>query len=106
MRSRVASAGCSPGASCRFHAFSIACSTSCRTDADMPNTATRKLLSSLDGSRARELCIDMLASAGITVGGSQPWDVQIHDERIWQRILRDGTLGGGESYVDGWWDSA
>ena len=72
----------------------------------MENTATRKLISSLQGGRAREVCIDMLARAGITVGGSQPWDVQIHDERVWARVLRDGTLGGGEAYMDGWWDSA
>ena len=72
----------------------------------MENTATKKLLSSLQGNRAREVCIDMLARAGITVGGSQPWDVQIHDERVWARVLRDGTLGGGEAYMDGWWDSA
>jgi cyclopropane-fatty-acyl-phospholipid synthase len=71
----------------------------------MEHTATRKLFSSLDASRARDLCIDMLAAAGVTVGGSEPWDVQIHDERVWTRILRDGTLGAGEAYVDGWWDS-
>lgn len=68
-------------------------------------TATSKLLSSFDSRRARDACVDMLASAGITVGGSQPWDVAIHDERVWARVLRDGTLGGGEAYVDGWWDS-
>ena len=21
-----------------------------------------------------------------------------------QRVLRDGTLGVGEAYIDGWWD--
>jgi cyclopropane-fatty-acyl-phospholipid synthase len=69
------------------------------------STATQKLLSSFDPKRARDACIEMLASAGITVGGPEPWDVTIHDERIWTRVLRDGTLGGGEAYVDGWWDS-
>ena len=48
---------------------------------------------------------DLLAAAGITVDGSEPWDVTIHDERVWSRVLRDGTLGAGEAYVDGWWDS-
>ena len=69
------------------------------------STATQKLLSSFDPKRARDACIEMLASAGITVGGPEPWDVTINDERIWTRVLRDGTLGGGEAYVDGWWDS-
>jgi cyclopropane-fatty-acyl-phospholipid synthase len=68
-------------------------------------TATSKLLSSFDPKRARELCMDMLAAGGVTVGGSEPADVTIHDERVWSRVLRDGTLGAGEAYVEGWWDS-
>jgi cyclopropane-fatty-acyl-phospholipid synthase len=72
----------------------------------MQTTATTKLLSSLDSRRARDLCVEMLGEAGVTVGGTAPGDVTIHDERVWARILRDGTLGAGEAYVDGWWDSA
>ena len=68
-------------------------------------TATQKLLSSLDPRRAQELCRDLLASAGVTVNGDKPWDVQVHDERVWSRILRDGTLGAGEAYMEGWWDA-
>ncbi len=71
----------------------------------MQNTATSKLVSSFEPKRARNACIEMLASAGITVGGPAPWDVTINDERVWARILRDGTLGAGEAYVEGWWDS-
>jgi len=71
----------------------------------MQTTATSKLLSSFEPKRARDVCIEMLASAGITVGGPEPWDVTVHDERLWSRLLRDGTLGGGEAYVEGWWDS-
>ena len=67
-------------------------------------SATQKLLSTLAPGRSADAFRDLLASAGITVGGSQPWDLQIHDERIWSRVLRDGTLGAGESYEDGWWD--
>jgi len=36
----------------------------------------------------------------------RPWDLQIHDGRFYRRVLADGTLGLGESYVDGWWDCA
>lgn len=68
-------------------------------------TATRKLLSSLDSTRARQVCCELLASAGIGVDGQDAWDVTIHDERVWARLLRDGTLGAGEAYVGGWWDS-
>ncbi|HTR55087.1 MAG TPA: cyclopropane fatty acyl phospholipid synthase [Kofleriaceae bacterium] len=73
----------------------------------MPNTATAtaKLFSSFVPRRARDVCTELLAAAGITVDGANPWDVTVHDERVWSRILRDGTLGAGEAYVDGWWDS-
>jgi cyclopropane-fatty-acyl-phospholipid synthase len=36
----------------------------------------------------------------------RPWDLQIHDERFYRRVLAGGTLGLGESYMDGWWDCA
>ena len=71
----------------------------------MVATATRKLLSSLDPRRAQDLFVDLLAKADIHLGGSRPWDLQVHDDRLWSRLLRDGTLGAGESYVDGWWDT-
>jgi cyclopropane-fatty-acyl-phospholipid synthase len=66
----------------------------------------KKVFSSLDTRRARDLCGDLLAHADIHLDGDRPWDIQIHDDRLWTRILRDGSLGFGESFVDGWWDSA
>ena len=44
------------------------------------------------------------AAADIDVGGDRPWDVQVHDERTFARVLTTGTLGLGEAYMDGWWD--
>jgi cyclopropane-fatty-acyl-phospholipid synthase len=67
-------------------------------------SATQKLIQSLDPRRAGELCRELLAGADVIVGGDRPWDVQVHDERLWGRLLRDGTLGAGEAYVEGWWD--
>jgi cyclopropane-fatty-acyl-phospholipid synthase len=64
----------------------------------------RKLLSALDDRRAAELCREILAKADIVAGGNRPWDIQVHDERLWVRLLRDGHLGLGEAYVDGYWD--
>jgi len=48
---------------------------------------------------------DILAPAGIAINGNQPWDIQVHNEAFYRRVLRDGSLGLGESYMDGWWDS-
>jgi cyclopropane-fatty-acyl-phospholipid synthase len=55
-------------------------------------------------SRARALVGDVLERAGVELDGARPWDPQVHDERVFARILRHGTLGVGESYMDGWWD--
>lgn len=45
-----------------------------------------------------------LATAGITLDGPAPWDPQIRHTRALSRVLRLGTLGAGESYVDGDWE--
>lgn len=46
----------------------------------------------------------LLETAHIQVDGDQPWDIQVRDQRFYDRILRDGSLGLGESYMGGWWD--
>lgn len=55
---------------------------------------------------AKRFVLNQLDRAGLVVGGSAPWDPAVHDERLWARLLRDGTLGLGESYMDGWWNAA
>ena len=47
---------------------------------------------------------ELFELAGITVNGSHPWDIQVHDPRLYDRVLQRATLGLGEAYVDGWWD--
>jgi cyclopropane-fatty-acyl-phospholipid synthase len=55
-------------------------------------------------SRYERLARRALAPSGIEPNGTQPWDPQIHDPRFYARALREGSLGLGDSYVDGWWD--
>ena len=69
-------------------------------------TTAQKLLSTLDPRRAQDYFREILTSAGVTINGGNPWDIQVHDERLWARVLRDGTLGAGEAYEEGWWDVA
>ena len=52
----------------------------------------------------KTLVEQLLSEAGITVNGDRPFDLQVHDDRFYGRFLGDGTLGLGESYMDGWWD--
>lgn len=49
---------------------------------------------------------DILSPAGIIINGSQPWDIQIRNDKFYQRVLSDGSLGLGEAYMDGWWECA
>jgi len=46
----------------------------------------------------------LLLETGIGINGPEPWDIRVHDERFYARILKDASLGLGESYMEGWWD--
>ena len=48
----------------------------------------------------------LLSQAGIIINGKNPYDIQVRDERFYNRVLSDGSLGLGESYMDGWWECA
>ena len=54
---------------------------------------------------AREKVEGLLALADVRVGGTRPWDLQVHDSRLYSRLLAGGSLTLGESYMDGWWDA-
>jgi cyclopropane-fatty-acyl-phospholipid synthase len=45
-----------------------------------------------------------LHRADAQLDGARAWDLTIHDERTFARILQHGSMGAGESYMDGWWD--
>jgi len=45
-----------------------------------------------------------IAVADVRLDGDRPWDPQIRDARFYRRVAVHGSLGFGESYVDGWWE--
>jgi len=47
---------------------------------------------------------EILDRIGVAIGGPNPWDIQVNDDRMYGRVLRDKNLGLGESYMEGWWD--
>ena len=55
-------------------------------------------------SQSENIVRDLFSLAEICVGGPNPWDIQVHDDRFYDRVLRGASLGLGESYMDGWWD--
>ncbi|MDX2180589.1 MAG: cyclopropane fatty acyl phospholipid synthase [Bryobacteraceae bacterium] len=52
----------------------------------------------------RQLIEKMFALADIRIDGPRPFDVRVNNPAFYRRIIRDGQLGLGEAYMDGWWD--
>ncbi|MCK5256299.1 MAG: hypothetical protein KAQ81_09770, partial [Deltaproteobacteria bacterium] len=48
---------------------------------------------------------ELFSYADVQINGQRPWDIQIHNDNFYTRVIRSGTLGLGESYMDGWWDT-
>jgi len=46
----------------------------------------------------------LLESSGIKINGNNPWDIKILNQKVYNRIKAEGSLGLGESYMEGWWD--
>ena len=46
----------------------------------------------------------LLSGTGVKLNGDNPWDPQIKNDRFYKRVLTKGSLGFGESYMDGWWE--
>jgi len=53
---------------------------------------------------SKRFVTQLLRKADIRINGSRSWDIQVHDERLYSRIISGGTLALGESYMDRWWD--
>jgi len=53
---------------------------------------------------AQRVVTDVFASADIRMDGARPWDIRVNSPRFYSRILAAGSLGLGESYMEGWWD--
>ncbi|HNN93002.1 hypothetical protein [Haliangium sp. UPWRP_2] len=43
----------------------------------------------------------ILSPIDVEIGGNRPWDIQVHDPRFYRRVLLEGALGLGESYMEG-----
>ncbi len=52
----------------------------------------------------KKIANNLLQKADIHINGDRPWDMIVHNEDLYKRVLTQGSLGLGESYMDGWWD--
>lgn len=55
------------------------------------------------GTLAKKLVTDLFGQCGIAMDGPNPWDIHIRHPRFFNRVLTGGSLGFGESYMDGDW---
>lgn len=53
---------------------------------------------------SKQIFEKMFAAGGISINGTNPWDIQIHNPKTYDRLLSGGSLGFGEAYMEGWWD--
>jgi cyclopropane-fatty-acyl-phospholipid synthase len=58
----------------------------------------------LPDTRARRVIEQLLEGSGVSLNGDAPQDLRVHHPDFFSRVLRQGTLGLGEAYMDGWWD--
>jgi len=54
---------------------------------------------------AKQTIQDLFAQADIKIDGDRSWDIRVKNEGLYKRILSQGSLGFGEAYMDGWWET-
>lgn len=54
---------------------------------------------------AKQTVQDLFNYANIKINGDHPWDIQVKNDSFYKKVLSQGSLGLGESYMDGWWET-
>ena len=47
----------------------------------------------------------MLKDAGVTIDGNKPYDLIVHNDRVFKKVFKSGSVGLGESYIEEDWDA-
>jgi cyclopropane-fatty-acyl-phospholipid synthase len=55
---------------------------------------------------AEEWFRSLIEPSDIHLNGTKPYDIHINNPAMFKLVRRQGTLGLGNSYMDGWWDCA
>ncbi len=56
-------------------------------------------------TKYKKIAEELLARAQISINGNNPWDIQVHNDAFYHRVLTEGEMGLGETYMEGWWDA-
>lgn len=51
----------------------------------------------------KSLVLELGKLAGVSTG-QNPWDITVYNPKFYERLICQGSLGLGESYMEGWWD--
>jgi cyclopropane-fatty-acyl-phospholipid synthase len=54
--------------------------------------------------RPRQIITQLLGECDIRINGDAPYDIRVRNDDFYVRALVNGSLGLGESYMDGWWE--
>jgi cyclopropane-fatty-acyl-phospholipid synthase len=63
------------------------------------------VLMQLEASSSKEVVEALTSLADIKINGDRPWDIQVHNKEFYDRVLKDQSLGLGETYMENLWDS-
>lgn len=58
----------------------------------------------MNTSHFKKTVADFIAPGDVAINGTRDWDIVVKDERFYARVVSDGSLGLGESYMEGWWE--
>lgn len=72
---------------------------------DMSRTNKGWVYGNVTHSEPPKVLRELVQMAGVNFNGDAPWDIQVHDDDVYRRIMTNGTLGFGESYMDECWNS-
>jgi cyclopropane-fatty-acyl-phospholipid synthase len=70
----------------------------------MSKIITKLNVKAQPSAKAKTVLTELLALADVHINGDRDWDIQVHDDRVYARMMKDSSLGMGEAYMDGWWD--
>lgn len=54
-------------------------------------------------ARNKKLVAEVFDLCDIRLNGDRPWDIEIIDDRFYQEVAKNGDIGFGEAYMEGWW---
>jgi len=55
-------------------------------------------------NKYQKLTTEVLKLACIEINGTNPWDIQVQDNRFYKRLITEAQLGLGESFMNKWWN--